>query len=238
MIDVLLVVVIGVVAWCVASEGAWGAGFTFVSVLMAGLLAMNFFEPIANYLQYTVAGSADWAARWDVISLVGLFALFTFLLRLMTDYLAPKFIPVHPLVHEGGRWGFGVLTGYVTMAVLLTALHTAPLPRKFIGFTPERNNLFGIAAPDRQWLGFTQYVSEKSLHRRSKGMPRGRIFDGPQLKIGTSSNQIWPSFPIRYASRRDALAKGGGSTAVLRDQTPSKSAKKRSGGRGKKAQGF
>ena len=227
MIDILLLAVVGVVAWCVASEGAWGAGFTFVAVLMAGLLAMNFFEPLANYLEYNIAGSAGWAARWDVISLVGLFTLFTFLLRLLADYLSPTFIPVHPLVHEGGRWGFGVLTGYITMAVLLTALHTAPLPREFIGFTPERNNFLGLAAPDRQWLGFTQYVSERSL--------RGdRIFDGPRLTIGDSRNQIWPSFPIRYASRRESLASGGGATAttttVIEPGSNKSSGKKKGGG--------
>jgi hypothetical protein len=235
MIDILLLAVVGIVAWCVASEGAWGAGFTFVSVLLGGLLAMNFFEPLANYLESTISGSPAWAARWDVVSLVGLFALFTFLLRLMTDYLAPTFMPVHPLVHEGGRWTFGVLAGYVTMAVLLTALHTAPLPREFIGFTPERNNLLGMAAPDRQWLGFTQYVSEKSLRS-------DRIFDGPRLKIRSDRFEIWPSFPIRYASRRQSLASGGGAStkAVLRETSSKsggksgskKSSRKRSTGAG------
>ena len=215
MIDILLLAVVGIVAYCVASEGAWGAGFTFVSVLLGGLLAMNFFEPVANYLEYTIAGSAEWAARWDVISLVGLFAVFTLGLRLLSDYLAPTFIPVHPLVHEIGRWGFGVLAGYVTMAMLLTALHTAPLPREFLGFTPERNNFLGMAAPDRQWLGFTQYVSEKSMRG-------GRIFDGPRLKIGDAPNEIWPSFPIRYASRRAGLA-GGAAPATARQTRPSES---------------
>ena len=203
MIDLLLLAVVGVVTWSVASEGAWGAGFTLLSVLFAGLLAMNFFEPAAGYLQSAISDSPAWAQRWDVIALVGLFALFTFGLRSATDYLEPTFIPVHPLVHEIGRWGFGAMTGYVCMAVLLTALHTAPLPRTFLGFEPERRNLLGIAAPDRQWLGFTQYVSERVMRN-------GRVFDGPHYSVGPVQNQVWPSFPIRYASRRAGTSGGGG----------------------------
>ena len=201
MIDIALLVVIGIVAWCVASEGAWGAALLFLNVLFSGLLAMNFFEPLANYLQSSVA--PGWANRWDIICLVGLFAGFVFAFRFLAEYLQPTFIAVHPLVYDGGRWLFGGLAGYVVMAFLLTALHTAPLPREFLGFSPERDNLFGITAPDRQWLGFTQYVTEHSLAR--SGSPR--IFDGPRFRVG-SFEGVWPSFPIRYASRRIAVQTG------------------------------
>ena len=47
------------------------------------------------------------------------------------------------------RWTCGLATGYVTVAFLLTALHTAPLPREFLGFSGEKKNFFGIGA-DRQ----------------------------------------------------------------------------------------
>jgi len=205
-IDVILALIVGIVAWCVASEGAWGAAAVFVSVLLSGLLAMNFFEPVADFLQGSVAPS--WHHRWDVIALVGLFGLFVFGFRAASEYLVPTFIAVHPRVYDPLRWTFAVLTGYVTMAFLLTALHTAPLPREFLGFKPERNNFFGVRAPDREWLGFTQYVSENSLRSGSSG----RIFDGPVVKLRDRS-QILPTFPIRYASRRDHMAAGlGGSS--------------------------
>ncbi len=65
-------------------------------------------------------------------------------------------------------------TGYVVAAIILTSLHTAPLSREFMGFKPERSNLFDALAPDRQWLGFTQYVSEHVMRSGSNGP----IFDG------------------------------------------------------------
>tara|TARA_R110002095_G_scaffold95397_1_gene83312 strand:+ start:7073 stop:7738 length:666 start_codon:yes stop_codon:yes gene_type:complete len=210
MIDIILLAILGIVTWCVASEGAWGAGFIFVSVLLAGLLAMNYFEPLATFLTDNISSSGAWRQRWDSIALVGLFVAFIFLFRELTVRIAPTYMQVHPLVHEIARWSFAALTGYIAMAFLLTALHTAPLPREFAGFTPERNNLFGAAAPDRQWLGFTQYVSEKSMRNGAAG----HLFDGPEYTFPQQQNSIWPSFPIRYATRRARGAAGGVSSAA------------------------
>jgi hypothetical protein len=201
---ILLLIVAGV-TWCVAGEGAWGAVLTFLSVLFAGLLAMNFFEPLANLLDGMI-GSAmqDYS---DLVALLGLFALFTFLLRLAADNISPTEIEVDGRLHQVARWLFGLATGYLTMAILLTSVHTAPLPRSFLGFRPEGTNFFEIAAPDRQWLGFTQHVSEKVL-------ATGKIFDGPRYAMPEGGERIWPSFPIRYATKRQDYASGRKPTSI------------------------
>jgi hypothetical protein len=192
----ILVVIIAIVTWCVASEGAFGAGLTLLCVLFAGLLAMNFFEPLADILDGL---GSDMRYYSDFIALVGLFALFVFLGRLATDNIAPTEIEYDSRIYNVARWLFALATGYVTMAILLTAVHTAPLPREFLGFSPERKNLFDFAAPDRQWLGFTQHISEKILGT-------GAIFDGPKYPEPETTQDIWPSFPIRYATRRQDYA--------------------------------
>ncbi len=210
MIEIVLLIVVGVVTWLVASEGIWGAAQTFLCTLLAGLIAMNFFEPLANSLRGAVGDPYA-----DIVALLGLFIGMTFALRLGTEQLAPRYIQVIPMLDTVGRWAFGAVTGYLTMAILLTALHTAPLPREFFGFKPERNNFFG-SAPDRQWLGFTQYVSEKPLSRAILKDKFGNeeviithSFDGRYEKIGDPTkpfpNKFWPSFPIRYAMRRERL---------------------------------
>lgn len=167
----------------------------FFSVLLSGLLAMNYFEPLAESLQGMYP---SWGYRFDFIALTLLFAVFVLLFRLLTIYILPNYIEIHTYAYEAGRWGFGLLTGWVTMAFLLTSLHTAPLPREFLGFRPENKNFFGAVAPDRQWLGFVQFLSEKNLARF--GAPR--IFDGRQENVLGVQNTTWPSFPIKYASRR------------------------------------
>jgi len=140
LIGILLLAMFGIVAWCVASEGAMGAVYSFFCVLFGGLLAMNFFEVVAPRLEKISRGFAPFA---DFVALVGLF------------------------------WGF----------------------------QPEARNFFDVAAPDRQWLGFNQWVSEHVLWN-------GRIFDGPQAEVEGTRQTVWPSFPIRYATRRASYASG------------------------------
>lgn len=212
MIDLILLAIVAGVAFMVSNDGAWNAGQTFLSVLFAGLIAMAFFEPLA--LQMTKV-YAEWSDRWDMVALVGLFVGLVFAFRMGLERMAPTYIQVPGFVDNIGRYGFGLATGYVTMAFLLTALHTAPLPREFLGFRPERANLFNVAAPDRQWLAFTQYVSEKSLARYDLGvqvsglMTTPHSFDGRFEVVGDPAspyaNSIWSSFPIRYATRRGIL---------------------------------
>lgn len=218
MIDILLLAILGIVTYSVAGEGAWGAATTCFSVILSGLLAMNFFEPLCNTL---MGSNSYWQARLDVIVLVGLFAGLVSAMRFGADYLSPTYIGVHRMVFEVGRWGCAALAGYVTMAFLLTALHTAPLPREFAGFKPERANLFDTVAPDRHWLGFTQWVSERVCSSSPV-----RIFDGPQVVLGDpgSGVQILPSFPIRYATRRSrgAGASSSGPAPAVRQVQPTK----------------
>ncbi|MBA3313244.1 MAG: CvpA family protein [Planctomycetota bacterium] len=181
IIDFLIVAVIALITWCVASEGAVEAGTTFFAAVLSGLLAMNFFEPLADLLD-DMSFVGD---RADMLALLGLFGVLLTLMRFGAEYLAPTFIGLQGIAYDIGRWGFAFLTAYTTAAILLTALHTAPLPREFWGFQPERNNLFNVVAPDRQWLGFVQYVTEKPFSRTQRiDDPRfgllsvPRIFDG------------------------------------------------------------
>ena len=222
MIDVMLLVVLGVVTWSVANDGPWGAAITLVSVLLSGFVAMNFFEPLAALLSENVLGDYAWQTRWDIVAFLGLFSAGVFGMRLLAEQLLPTYAEVSPLVYELARWGFGLVTGYTVMAILLTSLHVAPLPREFLGFTPERNNFFQISAPDRQWLALTQYVSETSLKRvLSDG--RVPVFDGPEFpRIPTDLNtaQRWSSFPIRYAARRQQFASGQSGAASATPAAP------------------
>jgi hypothetical protein len=206
MIDVLLLAVLGVVTWCVASDGAWSAVVTFLCTLIAGLIAMNFFEPVAILLEGI---SPFFANRADMIALLGLFIAALFALRVGFEQLVKLHVEVAPMAHEPIRWAFAFFTGYVSMAFLLTALHTAPLPREFLGFRAERPNFLGLAAPDRQWLGLTQFVSEHALSRGD-----GHSFDTARMKVASYPNSEWSSFPIRYATRRERFSTGMGAAAA------------------------
>jgi len=203
LFNFILLIVFAAVTWCVASEGPWGAALVFLSVIFSGLLAMNYFELLAMQLDTALP-----AGYSDIVSLIGLFVGLVFLFRVLTEKISPVEIELPAPVFQGGRWAFAALTGYTTMAFLLTALHTAPLPREFAGFRPERKNFFDAAAPDRQWLGLTQHISEHAMYNSVGNKPR--IFDALYYpRPGRPQDPFWATFPIRYATRRDQIAAGG-----------------------------
>ena len=210
MIDLLLLALLGGIVWLVSTDGPWGAAITFVSVLIGGLVAMNFFEILAVTLSRLVALPPEWQVRWDILAFWGIFALAVFLLRMMGEQLLPTYAELSPPVYQGAKWGFAFLTAYVFVAITCTTLHIAPLPREFLGFTAESQNLFGLK-PDRHWLGFTQQASEYSLSRVGRdGQPT--IFDGAVFRSNPEDDRttaVWSSFPIRYAARRQLYASGG-----------------------------
>ncbi len=215
IIDGLIVLVFGLVAYLVASEGIWTAVMMTIVVILSGLVAFNFFEPAAELLQNN--GLAGYAFQLDFVMLVGIFAACVGLLRLALFQLSPDEVETPEAFGEMGRWAVGGLCGWITTCFLLAALHTAPMPREFIGFAPERKNLLNVIAPDRQWLGFVQYCSNAGFGRRqtvvigSETRIVTRTFDGPYIAVAGSEQEQWPSFPIRYATRREAYAGGGGS---------------------------
>ncbi|MEX0717032.1 MAG: CvpA family protein [Planctomycetaceae bacterium] len=213
LFDVLLLIAIALIAWWVAGEGFCGAAVSLLAVLFSGLAAMNFFEPLAEWLETVFPPNTIWSNSADVIALVGLFVVGVVVLHAATRRALGGEVETHPLIEEPGRWLCGAATGYIAAAFLLTALHTVPLPREFLGFTPERKNLFGIAAPDRQWLGFTQYVSEHVFPRnitvadgRGGTLSAKRVFDGAIHVTPDGGVEYRSSFPIRYAERRGPRA--------------------------------
>ena len=207
VIDILLLAIVGGLTFLVGQDGPWNAILTFFAVIFGGLLAMNFYEPLAIFLSRQ---SPALETRADFVCMVGLFALFVTLIRLGLEHLAPTNIELPEIAYKIGQWAFGFGSAYITMAILLTSLHTAPLPRKFFGFTPERKNFLGITSPDVQWLGFTQHVTEHVFARRSfdsKGMVAYRNFDGMRMVFPDQHQPAYlPTFIIRHATRRKRLS--------------------------------
>ncbi|QDT65891.1 CvpA family protein [Calycomorphotria hydatis] len=220
IIDLILVAIFLGVTWCVASGGASEAAMTYFTVLFAGIISMNYFEPLAQFLD---SMSVQLKYRSDMIAMLLIFGGLVFGGRALSETLAPRFIHVHGYAHEAVRWLCASATGFVTIGVLLTALHTAPMPLAPLGFRPGGNNIFDAVAPDRYWLGFTQYITEKPFSRRRfiNGEVSTHLFDGrtaadwgvPADAVDRPPHQIvMPSFIIRYRDRRQMLQTQGAVT--------------------------
>lgn len=183
----LFVIFIACVAF-VFTEGMWGAGLRLINVVMAALLATNFWEPTAEFLEGVVGESFTY---WlDFLALWGLFAVFLLIFRLLTNRISRVNVRFLSMADRIGGVAFAVLVGWAMVCFTTFTLHTAPLGQKFMfgGFDPNDPVML---KPDRQWWSFAHMVSKGSLSRG--GADGGHVFD-PNVK-----------FIDIYSARRSAL---------------------------------
>src|SRR5947209_9518257 len=156
VINLIVAVVIVGVTYALASEGLWGAALMFFNVLFGGLIAFNFYEPLAKMLADNVPLLSGFA---DTACLMLIFIVATFLLRLTTETLGPAMVRFPAPLYHLGRWAFALGCSLITMAILLLAFDTAPVHKKIFGVIDYKTLVpFGLGL-ERQWLAFFQYTT-------------------------------------------------------------------------------
>jgi uncharacterized membrane protein required for colicin V production len=156
IVDLSVLVLILGMTYALASEGLWGAVLMFFNSLFAGMIAFNFYEPLATLLATNVEPISGYA---DTLCLMVLYLVSLLILRLATEYLAPMMVRYPAPIYHIGRWLFGFLASCVTMAILLLAFHTSPVHKKMFGaYAYDLRPPFGMGL-DWQWLGFFQHTT-------------------------------------------------------------------------------
>lgn len=177
------------------TEGMWSNAIRLINVVTAALLATNYFEPLAKWLD-------DWQPSytyyWDFLALWGLFCVFSLILRGLTDQVSKVQVRFLGLADRIGGAVFALWVGWVMVCFAMMSLHTAPLARNFLfeGFQPEQRMFLGFA-PDRQWLGFTQKESLGAMSQSAS--PE----DGEKYAFDPNAD-----FMPKYASRRSSVESG------------------------------
>jgi uncharacterized membrane protein required for colicin V production len=153
IIDLIICGLIGGLLYVLTSEGLWGSALMFFNVLFSGMIAFNFYEPVANLIDST---GIPWGFS-DTLSLMGLFCISLGILRMTTETIAPAMVRFPTPVYHLGRLVFGAGGAIVTMAIVILAFHTAPVYKKIFGIVQyDTKPPFGMGL-DHQWLGFFQY---------------------------------------------------------------------------------
>ncbi len=123
----LIVFIFGVFFICMAmlwTEGLWGNAVTFVNVIISGMMAVAFWEPVANALEKQMP---SYTYVLDIIAVWGVFALTMGVLRAVTDYLSKYKVRFHRLMENIGNIAMSIIVAG-TMAFFATwTLHLAPL---------------------------------------------------------------------------------------------------------------
>jgi len=154
LVNLVISLLIVGMTYALASEGLWGAALMFFDVLFAGLIAFNFYEPLAKVIADNVPFIAGFA---DSVCMLGLFTLATFLLRLATDSLAPTMVRFPTPLFHLGRWFFGLACSVLTVAIILLAFDASPIHKKVFGVIDYKTEVpFGLGI-EREWLAFFQY---------------------------------------------------------------------------------
>jgi hypothetical protein len=155
VIDVVFGFFILLMTYVLSSEGLWGAALMFFNILFGGLIAFNFYEPLAKLIDSTGIG---WGFS-DTLSMLSIFCLAVMLLRMTTETLAPAMVRFPAPVYHAGRLLFALGGSLVTMAIIILAFHLAPVHKKVFGsITYDSKPPFGLGL-DHQWLGFFQYTT-------------------------------------------------------------------------------
>jgi hypothetical protein len=158
MLQIMTVLMMLAVAYAFWREGLMTAATMFVNVILAGLVAFNFWEPLADLLGPMLAGSILDGYE-DALVMLILFALTLGVLRLATNTLCNKDLEYPPALLRGGGLVFGLLTGYLVAGFLVCLMQTLPWHKDFWWFEPEFDPgkptavIRHVLPADRVWLG-------------------------------------------------------------------------------------
>src|SRR5262245_49936366 len=165
VIDLVLGFFIVLMTYVVSSEGLWGSALMFFNVLFSGMIAFNFYEPLARLIDSTGIG---WGFS-DTLSLMSIFCVSLLLLRMTTETLAPAMVRFPVPIYHAGRLFFALATSLVTMAILILGFHVAPVHKKILGAIDYKYKPpFGLGI-DHQWLGFFQHTTGGIFARYGSG---------------------------------------------------------------------
>jgi uncharacterized membrane protein required for colicin V production len=168
LLGFLTVVLMLVAAYAFWRQGVLPAFAMAVNVLLAGLIAFNFFEPIAAELDPMLTGSFLHGYE-DSLCLIALFCLMLAFLRWAANALIHTTIEYHPALQQGGAVLFGLLTGYLVAGFLICVAQTLPFDEHFLKFDArvEANapgaKVRRVMPPDRLWLSMMHRASKASL---------------------------------------------------------------------------
>ena len=119
---------------CIAflwNEGMWSNCLTLINVLLAALVAMNYFEPVADFLDEK---QPSYTYLWDYLSMWFIFFIAFAIARTATGLLSRTRVKFIPQIEQAGRVISVLLIGWILVCFALCSLHTcllytSPSPR-------------------------------------------------------------------------------------------------------------
>jgi hypothetical protein len=155
MLQFLTLIIMAAIGYAYLREGLFTAFVMCCNVMLAGLVAFNFWEPLADLLDPTFAPSVLHGFE-DAVCLILLFSVTLGGLRSVTNLLSRTQVRFPVGLQQGGGAVFGLLTGYLVTGFLTCVLQTLPWHVNFMYFNHRLDaggeSLRHILPGDRVWL--------------------------------------------------------------------------------------
>jgi hypothetical protein len=202
MVTIVMCLVLFACMAMLYNDGLWSNAIRLVNVVTAALLAMNFFEPLASWLE---GMQPSYTYFWDFISLWGLFIVFSIIFRMLTDRVSQVKVRFLKLADQIGSCVLALWIGWVMVCFSMVTLHVAPLAKNCLSdsFQPEQRMFFSLA-PDRQWLAFTQKMSrgpyETSASEKTMFDPNGEFLPKYATRRATLESNVQTGGSLRTSS--------------------------------------
>ena len=204
LLPLLMVVIIFVCMATLYSEGMWSNAIRLINAVTAALVATNYFEPLARWLDNKLSAGTY---AWDFSALWILFAVVFGILRSATDAISRIRVRFPLLADQIGGGFFALDQLGRDLLHDDVAAHRSPLPQLPLWRVPAGAADARVRA-DRQWLGFMQKVSLGAFRRRATAEEQQNhtYVSDPDADSKYAVFDESGAFRWKYATRRDNFA--------------------------------
>jgi len=129
IMNILVLVLVGVTAWILAAYGFFSALLHFACVVAAGAIAFAAWEPVV--ILFLGAKMPDHA--WG-LSLIVLFAVSLFILRLLVGKACPSQVFFSSTANFIGGGLLGAASGVITIGITLLGIQFMQMPSELLGY--------------------------------------------------------------------------------------------------------
>jgi hypothetical protein len=154
--NILCIAMVLLIAYWWANQGLFSAIIHLLCVIVAGALALAFWEPLALGLLMRGSGFDGYALS---VSLIVVFVLTLFVLRLATNKLVPGNVDLPRWANLVFGAPVGACSGVLTIGLLLIGMGFTQSQRTIMGFVGDgRNSSSTIVRVNAMWLPFHEYT--------------------------------------------------------------------------------
>lgn len=147
-------------------EGLWSNTITLICIVLSGLAAFGFYQPLTVWIDEKTDGSYTYLL--DIVCLWGVYVVSMIVLSASAAALSKTRLRFKNPIDPVGGPLVAVVAGWVLVSFVLASLHTAPLGKETLGgaLVHERSDIetkSAMSAPDLWWLRFVESATSPEV---------------------------------------------------------------------------